>query len=140
MHTLFEIYRIERTDFVATFLKHFSALDKDSPFRIGHAVACRHLHKIWFYKKPCFSATAAADYKHILVSCEFWIFRAAVHCQPFRVRQQNIIVKILVNVRLNILRRAPACRAVFNTFSEFLCVFAPQIQNALDRKRTNGAY
>lgn len=86
-------------------------------------------------KKPCLSAAAAADYKNILISCILRYLRAAVHCEPFRIREKNIVIKALVNIRGYIRRRTPARRAVFNAVPVFLSVLALYIYRAFNQKR-----
>ena len=58
-------------------------------------------------EKPCFAAARAADDKNILVSCVLRVFGAVGHHQPFRLRQQHIVVKDGINERLDVCRCAP---------------------------------
>ena len=66
-----------------------------------------HLHNIWLVKKACFAASAPTDYKHVFVSRIGGILRAAVHGEPFGLRQKHVVVKYRVDIRLDVLRAAP---------------------------------
>ena len=66
-----------------------------------------HLHKRRFDEKPCLAAAGTADYKDIFVSCVFRLLRAAVHGEPFRLREGDIVLKYGVYVRFYVLRRSP---------------------------------
>ena len=46
-----------------------------------------HLHKRRFDEKPCLAAAGTADYKNVLVAGIFWLLRAAVHGEPFCLRE-----------------------------------------------------
>ena len=75
--------------------------------RVGYNVAAVHLHKVWFDEKSRLAATRTADYKDIFIPCVFRLLRAAVHRQPFRLCEQHIVLKIRVNVWLNVLGFSP---------------------------------
>ena len=49
---------------------------------------------------------------------------AAVHGQPFRLRQQDVIFENGVDKRLDVLARSPARRAILTSFAELLRVLA----------------
>ena len=57
---------------------------------------------------------AGAAVKNVLVPRILWLLRAAVHGEPFRLRKRDIVLKYRVYVRLYVLCRSPAGRAVFN--------------------------
>ena len=81
------------------------------------------LHDIWLAEKPCLAAARAADDKNILVSRVLRVFGAVGHHQPFRLRQQHIVVKDRINERLDVCRCAPTRRAVLHALAVFLGVF-----------------
>jgi len=56
--------------------------------------------KVRFDEKPCF--TAAADYQYIFIAGMGGIFRAAVHHQPFGLRQKHVVFKNGVDIWGNI--------------------------------------
>ena len=66
-----------------------------------------HLHERRLDKKPCLAAAGTADYKNVFVSRIFWLLRAAVHGEPFRLRKWDIVLKYGVCVRLYVLRLPP---------------------------------
>ena len=58
-------------------------------------------------KKPCFSAAAAADHHDVFISRVFRLLRAAVHGKSFGLRQNDVVLKIRVDVGLYIFSVAP---------------------------------
>ena len=66
-----------------------------------------HLHQIWLYKKPCLAGAGTADDEYVLVSSVLRLFRTAVHGQELRLRQNDIVGKLRVHVRLDVLRLTP---------------------------------
>jgi len=66
-----------------------------------------HLHDIWLNEKARFATSAPADYKHVFVSRIGGIFRAAVHGEPFGLRQKHIVIKIRVYIRGYVGGRSP---------------------------------
>ncbi len=76
------------------------------PFRICHDIAGVHLHEVWFDVKSCLTRARTADYQNIFVDIVLGIFVAAHH-DTLRLRQENVLVKLRVDERLNILRRGP---------------------------------
>ena len=69
---------------------------------LGHA-----LHKVGFYEKSRLAAAGTADYQNILVPGRLGVFGPVVHGEPFRLRQQNVVVKVGVDVRSNVFGRPP---------------------------------
>ena len=53
------------------------------------------------------TTSASTNYQNVLISRRFRVFRTVVHRQPFRLGQQNVIVKIGVDVWRNVLGRSP---------------------------------
>jgi len=76
-------------------------------FRVGNNIAAVHLHKVGLYEKAGLAAAGTADNKNVFVSCILRLLRAAAHHQPFGLRQQHVIFKNGVDIRLYILRTAP---------------------------------
>ena len=75
--------------------------------RVSNDIRAVKLHDIGFTKKSCFAAARAADDKNILVSRVLRVFGAVGHHQPFRLRQQHIVVKDGINERLDVCRCTP---------------------------------
>ena len=65
------------------------------------------MHKVRLYEEPGLVGAGTADYKDVLVSCGLGVFRPVVHRQPFRLCQQNVVVKIGVDIGGYILGAAP---------------------------------
>ncbi len=53
------------------------------------------------------AAAGTADYKDIFVPCILRLLRSAVHGEPFRLCQGDIVLKYRVYVRLYVLRSPP---------------------------------
>ena len=98
-----------------------------------------HLHERRFDKKPCLAAAGTADYKDIFVPCILWLLRAAVHGEPFRLCEGDIVLKYRVCVRLYVLGCPPTCRAVFHAFPVLLRVLALDVDNQPDNDRPGNA-
>ena len=75
--------------------------------RVGNNIAAVHLHEVRLHKKPCLAGAGAADHKDIFIPCVLRLLRAAVHRQPFRLREQHIVLKNRVDVGLYIFGFAP---------------------------------
>ena len=65
------------------------------------------MHEVGFHKKSRLAAAGTADHQNILISRGFGVFGPVVHGEPFRLRQQNVVVKVGVDVRGNIFGRPP---------------------------------
>ena len=60
-----------------------------------------------FKKKASFAAAGAANHQHILVPGGLGVLGTAVHSEPFRLRQDNVVLKLGRDIRGNILGTAP---------------------------------
>lgn len=76
-------------------------------FRVCDNIAAVHLHKRRFDEKPCLAAAGTADNQHIFIPRRFGVFRTIIHRQPFRLRQEDVVVKVGVDVRRNVFGRSP---------------------------------
>ncbi len=65
------------------------------------------MHKRRLDEKSGLAAAGAADHKDIFIPRIFRLLRAAVHGEPFRLRERDIVFKNGVYVRFYILRRPP---------------------------------
>ena len=70
------------------------------------------MHQVWLHEEPGLAAAGAADYQDVLVSCVLGVFRAAVHGEPFRLCQQDVVVEIRVDIGGYILAAVPMKRFV----------------------------
>ena len=112
MHALGKIDRVHHLNAVAEMPQHPAALDDQTAFRVGHnertGVFLRYaLHEIWFDEESRLAAARTADHQHVFVSRRSRVFGAAVHGQPFRLRQDDVIGKCGIDIRLDVLRRSP---------------------------------
>ena len=65
------------------------------------------LQQRWLAEEPRLAAAGTADHQNIFISCGFGVFRPVVHGDPFRLCQQNVVVKIGVDIGGYILGAAP---------------------------------
>ena len=112
VHALGKIDRVHHLDVVAEMPQHPAALDDQTAFRVGHnertGVFLRYaLHEVRFDEKPCLAAARTADHQHVFVSRRSRVFGAAVHRQPLGLRQDDVVGKYGIGVRLDVLRRPP---------------------------------
>ena len=101
---------------------------------LGHA-----LHKVRLYKEPGLAAAAASDHQNIFIPGGLGVFRPVVHRQPFRLCQQNVVVKIGVDIGGYILGAAPSGAAVLHAFAVFLGVLALAVHHEPQRRSTGDA-
>ena len=107
MHTLGKVDGVENGNTIFCPLQKLSYLANQTAFWVGNDIRAVKLHDIWLAEKPCLAAARAADDKNILVSRVLRVFGAVGHHQPFRLRQQHIVVKDGINERLDVCRCAP---------------------------------
>ena len=102
VHTLGKVDGVENGNAVFCPLQKLSHLANQAAFGVSNDIRTVKLHDIGLAEKPCLSAARAADDKNILVSCVLRVFGAVGHHQPFRLRQQHIVVKDGINERLDV--------------------------------------
>ena len=112
VHALGKIDRVHHLNAVAEMPQHPAALDDQTAFRVGHneraGVFFRHaLHEIWFDEESRLAAARTADDQDVFVPRRPGVFGAAVHGQPFRLRQQDVVFENGVDKRLDVLARSP---------------------------------
>lgn len=119
-----------------------------SPFQTGTSrtslrvcdhIRTVHLHQIWFEPEAGLTGTGAADHQHVFVPCCLGVLGPAVHRQPLRLGQNDVVPEVRVHIRFNVLRRSPAGGAVFRVLAELLGVFAPDIHNHPHDDRSSDA-
>ena len=65
------------------------------------------LHEVGLDEKPCFAAAGAAYYQYVFVSRGFRVLGSAVHGQPLRLGENDVVGKGGVYIGLDVLRVAP---------------------------------
>ena len=85
------------------------------------------MEQIGLQPKAGLARTAAADDQDIFVPRRFRVFWAAVHRQPLRLRENDVVFKRGIDVGLDVLGGSPTGAAVFQIFAEFLGIFALDI-------------
>ena len=86
--------------------------------------------------KAGFAGTGTANDKHILIDVILGILIPAYH-DSFRLRKQNILVKLRVYERLDVLGSPPAGAAVLPTVPEFLRVLRLDIDRQTYQRRAD---
>ena len=112
MHALGKVDRVHHLNAVAEMPQHPAALNDQAAFRVSHdertGVFLRHaLHEVRFDEESRLAAARTADHQHIFVSRRPRVFGAAVHRQPLGLRQDDVVGKCGIDIRLNILSRPP---------------------------------
>ena len=74
---------------------------------VCYDIAGMALHEIGLQKVAGLAAARTADDQHVFVSRRPGVFGAAVHGQPFRLRQQDVVFENGVDKRLDVLARSP---------------------------------
>ena len=85
--------------------------------------------------KACLAGAAPANHKYILVDIVLWD-AVSSHHDPLRLREQDIVLKLRINKRPDVLFRPPPCAAVFPAVTVFLCVFPSDIHDKADKNQT----
>ena len=112
MHALGKVDRVHHLDAVAKMPQHPAALDDQAACRVSHddrtGVFLRHaLHEVRFDEESRLAAARTADHQHVFVSRRSRVFGAAVHRQPLGLRQDDVVGKYGIDIRLDVLRRSP---------------------------------
>ena len=73
-----------------------------------------HLHEVGFEPKPRLAGAGTAYNQDVFVPCVFGIRRSAVEGQRFGLRQDDVVFRLGVDIRLYIFFITPSGRTVFN--------------------------
>ena len=65
------------------------------------------LHQVWLYKEPCLTGAGTTDDQNVLIPGILGILWPAGHGQPFCLRKDHVVVRLLIHIRLNILGSSP---------------------------------
>ena len=98
------------------------------------------MHEVGLHIETGLAAAGAADHQHIFVPGRFGVFGPPGHGQAFGLGQQDVVFKLGVDVRGNVLGGAPSGRAVFFALAVLLGVFALAVHDEPDSYRANDAY
>ena len=138
MHTLGKVDGIEYLDAVIVLLQQPAALDHDTAFRVGNNERNRivfrlALHKVGLDEKARFAAAGATDDQYILVTRGLRVFWAIIHSQALGLREDDVVLEYRVDIRCNVLMRAPAGAAVLHILAELLGVLAFDVDRQPER-------
>jgi len=108
--------------------EHLSSFIYQAAFRVGYNEADGiflriALHQIGFQPESRFAGAGTTDDKYVFISCSLRVFRSVVHGKTFRLGEDDIVPKIIIHIRCDIIRLTPSCRAVFFISAVFLHVF-----------------
>ncbi|MPM90932.1 hypothetical protein SDC9_138055 [bioreactor metagenome] len=131
-HGLFEVDGVEDFNAVAPAPQELSAFHNDAALwvrdnKAGRVVLGITLHQIGLYEKPCLAGAGAANNEDVFISGCFGVLWSAVHGESFRLRENDVVFKNGVDVRLDVLGPAPAGGAIFHVFTELLGVPASDV-------------
>ena len=82
------------------------------------------MHEVWLDKKARFAAAGAADDQHVFIPRRPRVFGTIVHGQALGLREDDVVLEYRVDIRRDVLMRAPAGTAVLHILAEFLGVLA----------------
>ena len=97
------------------------------------------MHEVGLDVKPGLAAAGAADHQHIFVPGRFGVFGTPGHGQAFGLGQKDVVFKLGVDVRGDVLGGAPPGRTVFLALAVLLGVLALAVHDEPDSHRTNNA-
>ena len=140
MHGLGKIYAVEHLDFIAPTLQKSADLSQHTALGVYHHIRGMSLKQLRGEPKAGFAGAGRADPAEIEVAGIGGIFRAGVHGEPFRSGQQHIVFKLGIKERLDVCCCTPAGRAVLGIPAKLLCVFAFEVDQQAERRRTHNAY
>ena len=98
------------------------------------------MHEVGLDVKARLAAAGAADHQYILVPGCLGVFGPPGHGQAFGLGQQDVVFKLGVDVRGNVLGGTPPGRAVFFTLAVFLGVLAFAVHDEPDSHRPGNAH
>ena len=65
------------------------------------------MHEVGLQKKSRFAAAGAADNQHVFIPRRFRVLGTAVHGKPFRLRQDDVVLKFGGDIGRDVLGVAP---------------------------------
>ena len=92
------------------------------------------MHEIWLNEKPRLAAAGAAHHQHVFVPRRLGVFGTVGHHEPLGLGENDVVLKLRIDVRGDILGLAPTGRAVFQILAEFLGVFALDVHDKTDEQ------
>ena len=91
------------------------------------------MHEIGLDEKACFAAAGAADDQHVFIPCRPRIFGAIVHGQALGLCEDDVILEYRVDIRRDVLMRAPAGAAVLHILAKLLGILAFDVDRQPER-------
>ena len=107
VHGFTKIYRIQRLDDIAVFLKHLSAFDQYCTLGISDHIGAVHLHEIGLHEKAGLTGTGTTDDKDVLIPRVLRLLWTAVHGQPLGLGEDDIVGEVVIHVRPDVFRSPP---------------------------------
>lgn len=86
-----------------------------------------HWSRLGFNQKRVLPEPLPPTIRTFFIPRRFGVFGAAIHRQPLRLRENDVVLKCGIDVGLDVLGGSPSRAAVLQIFAEFLCVFALDI-------------
>ena len=106
LHGLFEVNRIEYFYLIPAALKHFPTFQNDRAFWVSHDIAGVHLHEVGLDVEAGLAGAGTADHQHIFVDIVLGDF-VSPHHDALCLRQENVLVELGIDERLNIVGISP---------------------------------
>ena len=108
--------------------------------RIGDNVGTVELHEVGLDEKPRLAAAGAAHHQHVFVPRGFRVLGAAVHGQPLRLGENDVVGKGGVYIRLDVLRAAPSRAAVLDILPKLPRVLPLDVDGKPDEQGGGNAH
>ena len=74
---------------------------------VCYNIATVHLHKVRLDEKPRLAAAGAAHHQHVLIPRRLGVFGAVGHHEPLCPGENDVVLKLRIDVRGDILGLAP---------------------------------
>ena len=140
MHGLGKINAIKNLDFISTlFLQEIAHLPEDAAFWIDHHIRGMGLKKLGREPEPGFARAGRSDDTGVEVAGIGRDLRAGVHGEKLRPGENDIVLKLWIDKRLDVFRPAPTGAAVFLIPAIFLGVLALEVDQQAKSHRTHKA-
>ena len=129
MHTLLEVDGIQDLQSVSEVEQHLTAFGYDTALGIRHDKTDRilfrcALHQVRFEPEPGFTGATATNNQHVFITRCSGVSGTVVHGQALRLGEYDVILKLRVHIRSDILSGSPSGRAIFQILAKLLSVFA----------------
>ena len=98
------------------------------------------MHEVGLDEKPRLAAAGAAHHQHVFVARCLWVLGSAVHGQPLRLGENDVVGKGGVYIGLDVLSVAPSCAAVLDILPKLPRVLPLDVDGKPDEQGGGNAH